>query len=483
MTSQTARRSDNQPPARTTKKKYTRQTAHVEARRDGKPLIFGWGGHLSHTEKIRLQQRAVWFLTIFIVVLLVAVSVLYWVNINVISPGLAITTVNGQSIPQSDYRKMVAVKAQLQQNDLYGPHGLTAQRDSLKDQVTAQQKIIDDSNKQITELNNQIKALPAGPSTQRTDLSAQLTAAQKKLADAQSKHDALDGQYQTMIQATIPAAQQLFSQGQVGNDSIDWLQTDVLMRQWLAKQSADIRAQIEPAPSAITRAVNDFTKNLPSTTSYAKFLSDDHVSESDVQNALAVQVRRDNLQKYLAAHTTSPTYQVHVRAMTFPTDGEAKDALKQLQQNGDFATIAKKSADTDTNTKGGDVGWLARYQYALDKAQKQSIVVDNWIFDPARKVKELSPILSENGTSHIVQIMEIDRAHPVDAAKLKDLQDNALLFWTLVQKALPGASITTADQGMLTNPANMPPGLPSSAPAPQVPGGFPGGLPGGLPGQ
>ena len=91
MTSQTARRSDNQRPK---VKKYVRQTAHVEARRDGKPLIFGWGVHLSHTEKVRLQQRAVWFLTIFIAVLLVAVCVVYWVNINVISPGLAITTVN-----------------------------------------------------------------------------------------------------------------------------------------------------------------------------------------------------------------------------------------------------------------------------------------------------------------------------------------------------------------------------------------------------
>jgi hypothetical protein len=376
---------------------------------------------------------------------------------------------------------MVAVKAQLQQNDIYGPHGLTAQRDSLKDQETAQQTIIDDTNKQINDLNNQIKALPAGPSTQRSDLSTQLAAAQKKLADAQSKHDALDTQYQMMIQSTIPAAQQMFNAGQVGNDSIDWLQTDVLIRQWLAKQSADIRAQVEPAPGAIAHAVNDFKKNLPSTTSYAKFLGDDRLSDSDVQNALAVQVRRDNMQKYLAAQITSPTYQVHVRAITFPTDTDAKKALQQLQQNGDFATIAKSSVDSDSNTKGGDLGWLARYQYALDKAQKQSVVVDNWIFDPARKLKELSPILSENGTYHIVQIMEIDRAHPVDAAKLKDLQNNALLFWTLVQKSLPGASVTPPDQGMLSDPGNMPPGL--SAAAPQVPGGFPGGLPGGMPGQ
>lgn len=35
-------------------KRYYKQTAHVEARRDGKPLVFGWGKQLSHTEKVRI---------------------------------------------------------------------------------------------------------------------------------------------------------------------------------------------------------------------------------------------------------------------------------------------------------------------------------------------------------------------------------------------------------------------------------------------
>ena len=122
MNSQTARRPDNQRSTRTTKtKKYVRQTAHVEARRDGKPLIFGWGGHLSRSEKIQLQRRAIWFTTAIVGVLIVAVVVFFWPNINVITPNLPITTVNGQGIPQSDFRKMVAVKAQIQLNAINGP--------------------------------------------------------------------------------------------------------------------------------------------------------------------------------------------------------------------------------------------------------------------------------------------------------------------------------------------------------------------------
>src|SRR5450631_2680201 len=133
MKSQTAQRPGDQRPTRSAKsaKRYTKQTAHVEARRDRKPLIFGWGAHLSHNQKTQLQRRAVWALTSLIGVLIVAVIVGFWVNLNIIIPGLPIASVNGQNIPQSDYRKMVIVKGQLQINDLQGPHGLLVQRDQL----------------------------------------------------------------------------------------------------------------------------------------------------------------------------------------------------------------------------------------------------------------------------------------------------------------------------------------------------------------
>src|SRR2546423_1311061 len=58
MNTKTVRRPDQRRPGRS--KKYVKQTAHVEARRDGKPLIFGWGGHLSRSEKLRIQQRVIW---------------------------------------------------------------------------------------------------------------------------------------------------------------------------------------------------------------------------------------------------------------------------------------------------------------------------------------------------------------------------------------------------------------------------------------
>ncbi|QBD80126.1 hypothetical protein EPA93_30770 [Ktedonosporobacter rubrisoli] len=487
MKSQTARRPDTTRSSRSAKnKKYVRQTAHVEARRDGKPLIFGWGGHLSHSEKTRLQRRAIWFVTAIIGLIIVLIIVGYWVNLNVIVPSLPITAVNGQSVPQSDYRKLLAVNTQYASNHLNGPNGLIALRDQLKSQVDAQQKIIDDAKKQIDDLNGKIKALPADAKTQRADLENQLDAAKKQQSDAQASHDQLMAKYQDMVQNTIPNAQTLFTQSQLGNDSSQWLQDDIFIRNWLDKQNSSIRTQIEPTSAAIERELSSFKANMPKITNYSKFLSEDNVSDADVHAMIALKLRRQDMQNYLAAQTTSPTYQVLARAITASTMSDANKILDQLKHGADFGKLAKdKSVDTNTNSKGGDLGWMARGQYTITLAAKQSAVVDNWIFDRARTLNELSPVLTENGAYHIVQIMNIDPSHVVDAANLQQLKGNALLIWLKEQAAQPGVTITPVDQNKMLDPSNIPPGLPAGAPSQGgagAPGGAPGGLPGGLPG-
>jgi hypothetical protein len=484
MSSQTARRPDrNTRTARN--KKYIKQTAHVSARRDGKPLIFGWGGHLSHSEKTLLQRRAIWTTTAIISLLVVGVFVLYWITINVINPNRPITTVNGEGVPQSDFRKMVAVQAEMHNSFLNGPHGLSAQRDDLQKQLATLQKTFTDDQKKVDDLNAQIKKLPAGASAQRTDLENQLKAAQQQVSDVQVKGTSVNAQYQDILQNQIPQQQQLYTQPQVGNDSAQWLQEDTLIRQWLAKQSSSIQNQIEPAPGDVNKAVQDFTAGIPKTTNYQKLLKDDNISDADVHTMLTIKVRRDNVQKYLASQITSPARQILARAITLQTKADADKILAQLKKGEDFGKLAKaKSVDTTTNAKGGDLGWLARGQYALNNAQKVAGGIDNWINDPARKLNEISSVISENGTFHIVQIMGFDPARAIDETTLKGLKDNALTAWVLSQKAQPGVTVTEIDQTMLLDANNMPPGLPASAPAQQqqqggsgLPGGT--GLPGG----
>ncbi len=467
MTSQTARRPNSPRPTRSAKaRKYTKQTAHVEARRDGKPLIFGWGGHLSRTEKTRLQRRIIWAMTALIGLLIVFVIVGFWVNLNILIPAQPITTVNGESIPQSNYRKYFALDAQFEANHIYGPNGLNTQRDNLSKQVADAQTVIDN-------LDKQIKALPAGKSTQRTNLQTQLTS-------ATSNHDNLNAQYQNMLQSTIPNEMQLFTQSQYGNDAVGTLQDDVFIRQWLAKQNSTVAGRVQPSSSAIDQAISSFSANLPKATNYNKFLSDNSLSNDDAHAMMAVMLRRINMQAYLSSLIVPPLYQVHARDITLSTQTLANSILKQLKNNGDFAKIAKaQSVDATTKANGGDLGWLAQGQYAQNIASNTSGIVDNWIFDRARTANELSGVITENGAYHIIQILQIDPARSVDATTLGTLQKNALTSWLLSQKGKLGLSVISSDQNKLLDPMNIPnttPSLPASPPATATPaaGGAPG---------
>ncbi|MDQ2713486.1 MAG: peptidylprolyl isomerase [Chloroflexota bacterium] len=497
MSSQTVRQPDRKRPARATKsnkgRPYTRQTAHVEARRDGKPLIFGWGGHLSHNEKVRLRRRSTWVMTILFMLLIVVVIVGFWININILVPGSPITSVNGHAIPQSQYHKLLALKTQLELNKLYGPNGLFAQRDKLQQQVSDSQKAANTDTTTVDNLNTQINKLPAGHSTQRDTLNKQLADAKKQLTTAINLHTNLSAQVSNLVQNTIPFEQQLFVASPLGNESVTWLQDDELIREWLLNQPSSVQAKITPTASQVARALNDFKASLPKSgpnaRSYSQFLNAEGMSDDDVQTVLTLKVRRDNIQNYLAAKIVSPTYQVLARSMTITTPADAQKVLAQLKKGGDFGKLAaQKSHDNSTNTKGGYLDWLVQGQYAQSE---QTGTVDNWLFNPRRTLDEISPVLNENGTYRILQILQIDPSRAVDKDTLKSLKDNALSSWLLEQSALPGVNVTSVDQTMLLDPMNVPTELPQAAPGgtPSVPGGVPGapggapGAPGGAPGQ
>jgi parvulin-like peptidyl-prolyl isomerase len=453
-------------------KRYYKQTAHVEARRDGKPLIFGWGKHLSHTEKVRIQRRATWGLAAFIVLLLAAVLVASWIDLNIVVPGLAITTVNGHSIPQSEYREMVAVKTQLELNKLYGPNGLTAQVTSLEQQSAQTTADINQLNTQITNLTNQIKKLPSGPSSQRTSLTNQLNAANKKLSAEQTQSTNLQNQLSNLNQNTIPLEKQGFTQSQIGNDSATWLQDDELIREWLTTQSATIQAKINPSASQVNKDFNSLKANMPNSNGYNTFLSQMGISDDQIRAMLTIIDRRNNAQAYMSTQVTSPSYQVLGRQIVVQTQAKANQVLQDLQKGQDFGALAKTfSQDTNTNTKGGSLGWLTRYQYIDAAGLNGPSVVENWLFDPSRHLNDLSPVLFGNGSYYIVQLMNVDPSRAVDATLLKSLQANALVDWLQDRSALPNQHISSPDQNMMFDTNNLPQDniLPASAPAVATP--------------
>jgi parvulin-like peptidyl-prolyl isomerase len=469
MNSQTMRRPAPKKAGRSNKpKRYNKQTARFEGKRDGKPLIFGWGGHLSHSQKEQLRVRTIWTTAIIFAVLIVVVVAGFWININVITPGLPITSVNGHNIPQSLYRKMVALQAQQADNQINGSHGLIAQRDAYKKQADAEQITVNATTSEINKLVADIKALKPSQTAQKTSLNKQLTTERALYQKQQNQLDTLNSNYNNYNTNVVPLAQQNYTQSQIGNISVQWLQNDELIREWLATQPISVQNKVNPTQSQVTQAMNSFKATLPTGTTYGAFLSKDGVSDGDIVAMMTVSVRRANMQNYLASQIKSPAYQVLARQMVIDTKPHAETYLKQLEKGSDFGALAKAhSSDANTNSQGGYLGWMARGQYAQ---QYSSAIVENWMFDPARYLNEISPIINQNGTYIIVQILGTDPSRTIDSSTLKTLKSNALSDWLLEVQALPTTNIGLVNQTMLLDTGNMPPDLPSAAPASSVPG-------------
>lgn len=472
-------------------RRYSKQTAHVEARRDGKPLIFGWGKHLSHTEKVRIQRRATWGMAALIVLLLGGVVVGAWINFNILIPGLPISKVNGHSIPQSEFREMVAVKTQISLNELYGPNGLTTRLTRLQKQDAQATQDITNDNNQISSLNKQIKALPSGPSSQRTSLNNQLTTVDANLTTATKQDQSLQSQMNDLSTNQIPDAKNLFIQSQIGNDSANWLVDDELIREWLATQSIALQNKINPTTTQVNHDVYELLKNMPTSNGYNTVFSSMGISDDNIRAMMTIIDRRNNMQNYLSPQIKSPSYQVLARQIVLPTQAKANQILQDLQKGQNFGQLASKnSADSNTANKGGDLGWLTQYQY-IDPAGNINgpSVIDNWLFDPSRTLNETSPILYGNSSYYIVQITNIDPSQTVSSSLLSSLKLNALVDWLQDRGGngipLSGQNITRPDQSMIGNSENYPPNniLPTSAPVEPTPtsGTAPGSAPAATP--
>ncbi|MGE5335310.1 MAG: peptidylprolyl isomerase [Nitrososphaerota archaeon] len=398
---------------------FKRQTARLEGRRDGKPLVFGWGGHLTKAQKTRYQHAAAYTFFGVVIGAVILTVVLGILNQNVFIPNQTFVTVNGVSYTQDTYRKLLAYEAQSVWNKL---------QLEIHQQNDLQTKIQQGDQSAVQQ--NQILA-----SLIQTD-------------ESTYQQSAITGST-----ATLMVEDQLIQQGARRFEQQDHVPA----------------ATFTPTKADIDKAVSTFKTSFPANEKYSDFLSKNGMTESDVRTFAQIQLRRDKMEKYLQGLLTSPTRQVHLRHIEVGKPADAQNVLNQLKKTGDWNGLAKKySLDTDTKDKGGDMGWVA--------PGTGDAGVEIWWADPARKVNDISgPIHDASGTYDIVQILGFDQSRAVDASKLSDAKSNILAHWLGGEKVRPGYHISTPDNNMVNANRNMPkvPDLNATLPNENQSGGLP----------
>jgi post-segregation antitoxin (ccd killing protein) len=404
---------------------FRRQTARIDGRRDGAPLIFGWGKQLTRMQKQKIQRRAAFSFFGVVVVAVIFVFVFGWFQQNVIIPNQAVVKVNGIGVSQSVYQRQLAYDAQVLWNTL---------QSEIKQQTVVQ------------------------------------AAAAKGDQNANTQNQVITSQ--------IQANEANYQQSSITQAVITELVEDQLIQQQdkvLEQQSHVPSSTLEPSRSAVSSALAAFKKAFPGNESYSDFLSKNGISEANVRTAIAVHQRRDLLQKYLVAQIVSPTKQVHLRRIQTNTKADAQRVLDQISKDPNnatlWSTLAKQdSLDATTKNTGGDMGWVVNY--SGDQA------IDNWAYAADRKVSDLTttPLKDASGTYDVVQVLEINPSRTVDATTLKSAQNSALTQWIAGAKAEVNTHITTPDSTMLTAARNLPilPDLNAQLPSETPPNGVPG---------
>jgi len=384
-----------------------RQTAHLEGRRDGKPLIFGWGKHLTRAEKTRIQTLAAYAFGGVVLVSLVGVFVFAIIQQNVLIPNSAFVTINDTSISQDTYRKTLAYKAQDEWNTL---------------------------QKNLAIYYDQGQKIANG------DKSQQLANDQNALVSQ------LQGQTQQYKQAGIT------------QDTMDLLVNDQLIQQGAQKiiqQHPDAKKALTVTQADIDKRFDEFKKAIPKGQTYADFLSKNNMTDSDVKAAIALQLRQQVMQTYLASQYTSPARQVHARQIETNDKASAQAALDKIRKDKLTATDANwndlaKTTSVDPNSKdaGGDLGWIAE--------GSNDAGLELWLFDPARKAGDLSgPIGSAGGTYSVIQFLGAEQK-PIDDSQLQGLKGNALNHWLSGQRVAAFNKISTPDADAMQASRNLP---------------------------
>ena len=146
---------------------------------------------------------------------------------------------------------------------------------------------------------------------------------------------------------------------------------------------------------------------------------------------------------------------MHARQIETNDKPSAQAALDKIRKDKLTATDANwndlaKTTSVDPNSKdaGGDMGWIAE--------GSNDAGLEIWLFDPARKVGDLSaPIGSAGGTYSVIQFLGAEQK-PVDDSQLQGLKDNALNHWLSGQRVAPFNKISTPDSDAMQASRNLP---------------------------
>jgi len=143
------------------------------------------------------------------------------------------------------------------------------------------------------------------------------------------------------------------------------------------------------------------------------------LSESEYRRMVEASVLAEKLTASFETEVPKTAESVHFRQILVSSDEKAQEIRDKVEAGGDFAALAaKESLDTATKDAGGDAGWVPKGAMEASLEELISPLEPN----------EITTIPVSQGV-YVVQMIEKDKAHEVDASQKSNLAARALQDW------------------------------------------------------
>jgi hypothetical protein len=268
-----------------------------------------------------------------------------------------------------------------------------------------------------TTVPNATPGLPTTPAPIATPGPTQV-AAQQTLQQLQSEQDGLTSSgLSDLVEAKLVA-----DEGQTRGITVTQAELDDALRWMMSPPSPSSFSEqgLKAAPVSgtftPTVSLDDAKASLATIIAPGKLLTADQVNDLILRPA----VIKTKLVAALAGNDATTAEQVHARQILVATEDQAIAARKELDAGADFAAVAAKySTDTGSKDKGGDLGWFG----------KGVMIPEFETVAFSLKPGEISqPVKSQFGY-HIIQVLEKDPNHPLDAAALLQAKEKGYQTW------------------------------------------------------
>lgn len=303
------RSSAEKPPAKQPSTRQGRTTAVGPGdRRDGQPLIFGWGSHLTRAQKQKCRERFVLAGGLFVFFLVVLVIGIGAIQQFYMKPRFAVAKVNGDTVELQWYQK----------NLDYKRYTLSRDYQSKQNALQALQANVGANAAATATADASPGSTPAPTATiaaTDTPLPAAIASAVATNVGTPAATPTPAPTFNPEQSATAAAVRQDLNTDQTEFTSAETQTVQDLIDADLMRQNAS-KFGINVSSQEVSDREKTFTESIGGDSALKDLFSNAHLSQRDFDQIIDNQVLRDKFQAYFADHpadappptpTTAPT--------------------------------------------------------------------------------------------------------------------------------------------------------------------------------